>query len=169
MAFLLWITGLAGSGKTTIAKKVFGKIQKKYVNSVFLDGDHFRSIMQDELGFNLKDRKKNAWRIARLCSFLTSQGINVVCSTMSLYKEIHAYNRKHNKKYYEVFIDVDIKELVKRDKKGLYTSAIKGKIKNVIGIDMPFDKPQNANLLLTNNTKSDLTKNIKTLLQKIKI
>lgn len=168
MAFLLWITGLAGSGKTTIARKVYSSIKKKHSNSVFLDGDDFRAIMQDELGFHLEDRKKNAWRIARLCSFLTSQGINVVCSTMSLYKEIHGYNRKFNKKYFEVFIDVDMNELIKRDKKGLYSLAIKGSIKNVTGIDLPFDKPENADLLLFNNTKSDINKNIKSILKKIK-
>ncbi|MBI4947291.1 MAG: adenylyl-sulfate kinase [Bacteroidetes bacterium] len=153
MAFLLWITGLAGSGKTTIAKKVYSKMKKKHPASVFLDGDDFRSIMQDELGFDLKDRKKNAWRIARLCSFLTSQGVNVVCSTMSLYREIHTYNRKHNKKYYEVFIDVDMQELIKRNKKGLYSLAIKGEMKNVTGIDLPFDKPQGAVVFKNNNLK----------------
>ncbi len=139
----------------------------KHVNSVFLDGDDFRSIMQDELGFDLKDRKKNAWRIARLCSFLTSQGINVICSTMSLYKVIHDYNRKYNKKYYEVFIDVDMAELIKRDKKGLYTSAINGELKNVTGIDLPFDRPKRA-LVLKNNSPRNVGLNVKKIIKLIK-
>lgn len=167
MASLIWITGLAGSGKTTIAKKVFNKIKKKHLNSVFLDGDDFRAIMQDELGFGLKDRKKNAWRIARLCSFLTSQGINVICSTMSLYKEIHAYNRKHNRRCFEVFIEVDMDELIKRDKKGLYSAALKGKIKNVTGIDLPYDKPRNA-IVFKNNNRKEIMSNVNKILKLIK-
>lgn len=167
MSFLLWITGLAGSGKTTIAKKVFNKLRKKSPAIVFLDGDDFRAIMQDELGFGLKDRKRNAWRIARLCSFLTSQGVSVVCSTMSLYKEIHSYNRKMNKKYYEVYIDVDMQELLKRDKKGLYSGAIKGKVKNVTGVDLPFDKPSSG-IVFNNNRPTEINLNVKKILNLLK-
>lgn len=167
MSFLLWITGLAGSGKTTIAKKVFYKLRTKFPAIVFLDGDDFRAIMQDELGFDLKDRKRNAWRIARLCGFLTSQGVSVVCSTVSLYKEIHSYNRKINNKYYEVYIDADMQELLKRDKKGLYSGVIQGRTKNVTGVDLPFDKPSSA-IVFKNNRPTEINLNVKKILNLIK-
>ena len=167
MAFLIWITGLAGSGKTTIGKEVYKKIKVKYKNTVFLDGDSFREILGNDLGHTPKDRFKNALRIHKMCKFLIEQDINVVCATMSLYKEIHKLNRENIKNYFEVFLDCDIKELIKRDKKGLYSKALKGEIKNVVGIDLPYDKPENADLYLDNSKKEYFKKNIEKILKLI--
>ena len=105
---LIWITGLSGAGKTTIATAVFKKLKEKKANSVFLDGDIIRDVLNNDLSHNPKDRLKNAYRISKLCEFLTSQNIHVVCSTMSLFKEIHQMNRKNIANYYEIFVDVKI-------------------------------------------------------------
>lgn len=153
---LIWITGLSGAGKTTIATAVFKKLKEKKANSVFLDGDVIRDVLNNDLSHNPKDRLKNAYRISKLCEFLTSQNIHVVCSTMSLFKEIHQMNRKNIANYYEIFVDVNIKELIKRDSKGLYSKAISGNMKNVIGIDLPYDKPENP-FLTIENTNSNIS------------
>lgn len=165
-AKLLWLTGLAGSGKTTIGKKVYKLIKEKEENTVFLDGDSFREIIGSEVtGHSLKDRLINAYRIARMCKFLIEQDINVVCSTMSLFKEIHDFNRSHIKNYYEVFLEVDFNELVSRDQKGLYSKAIKGETKDVVGVDLPYDKPENPTLIINNTNKEHLQANIEAILK----
>ena len=115
-----------------------------------------RDVLNNDLSHNPKDRLKNAYRISKLCEFLTSQNIHVVCSTMSLFKEIHQMNRKNIANYYEIFVDVNIKELIKRDSKGLYSKAISGDMKNVIGIDLPYDKPENP-FLTIENTNSNIS------------
>lgn len=160
MKHLIWITGLAGSGKTTLAKEVYKRVVKRYVNTIFLDGDDFREIMMNELGHNKEDRVKNAWRIAKLCNFLTDQNMIVICATMSLYHEIQEYNRQNNVKYTEVFVKVPIEELMKRDKKNLYSEALIGNIENVVGIDLPIEEPKLPTLVLDNSKKEYLKENI---------
>lgn len=153
-AFLIWITGLAGSGKTTLGKEVYRNLKVKYVNTLFLDGDSFREILGSDLGHNQADRLINAMVISRMCKFLINQNINVICATMSLFKEIHQFNRENIKNYYEIFLEVDRDELIKRDQKGIYSKALKGEIENVVGVDLPFDMPENPDLIL-NNSKAD--------------
>ena len=168
MAKLVWITGLSGSGKTTIGKEVYKEFKKTYSNTVFLDGDSFRKILGNDLGHNQKDRLSNAMRISRMCKFLTSQDINVICATMSLFKEAHDYNRANNKDYFEIFIDVPMEELIKRDPKGLYKKALANEETEVVGVNLPFDKPQNFDLRLDNTKKDKFKKNISLILDLIK-
>ncbi len=165
---LIWITGLAGSGKTTIGKSVYKALKKKQNNTVFIDGDTYREITGQTFGHDKKARLNVAFQIARMCKFMTGQNINVVCSTISLFKEIHRFNRLNTKKYYEIFIDTDLEVLIKRDQKKLYSKAIKGKIKNVVGVDMSFDKPINCHLHLTNNSKKEIKVNINKIINLVK-
>jgi len=156
MANLIWITGLSGSGKTTIGKELYKQLKLKYVNYIFLDGDSFREIFGNDLRHTQKDRFENAMRIHRMCLFLLSQEINVICATMSLYKEIHELNRRKIETYFEVFIECSREELIKRNQKGLYTAAIEGDRDDVVGISLPFDMPLNCELIIDNSEKSDL-------------
>jgi adenylylsulfate kinase-like enzyme len=168
MAKLIWITGLAGSGKTTIGKKIYYKLKEKYVNTVFLDGDIFREILDNNFGYTIEDRLQIAVRIHKLCLFLTEQNINVVCATMSLFKEIYKLNRKYIKNYFEIFIECDMDELIRRDKKRLYSGALSGEIKNVVGIDLPYDKPEQCDLVIDNNEKNELEEKVQKILKLIK-
>ncbi|MDD3443307.1 MAG: adenylyl-sulfate kinase [Sulfurimonas denitrificans] len=152
MSFLVWITGLSGSGKTTIGKNVFKKLKKEHSNIVFLDGDVFREILGNDLSYSKKDRIKNAKRIHKMCKFLVNQDISVVCATMSLFKEIHRLNRDNITNYHEVFIECDLEELIKRDQKGLYSKSKK----NVVGIDLDYDKPKQCELTIDNTQKNNL-------------
>lgn len=167
MATLLWITGLSGSGKTTIGKEVYKRLKQKNQNIVFLDGDSFREILGNDLGHTPKDRLENAKRISRMCQFLISQEINVVCATMSLYKEVHELNRLEIEDYIEVFIKCDIDELIRRDQKGLYSKAVKGEVENVVGINLPYDKPSICELIIDNSLQDNLEEKVQEILKLI--
>lgn len=164
---LIWITGLSGSGKTTIGKAVFEHLKKKYINTIFLDGDDFRNILGNDLGHTPKDRLENARRIHRMCKYLISQEINVVCATMSLYKEVHELNRKNIPNYFEIFIECSLDELIKRDQKGLYSSAINQERTDVVGINLKYDKPINCHLIINNSKKEHLVSKVKQILDLI--
>lgn len=165
---LIWITGLAGSGKTTIGKAVYETLKKKYVNTVFLDGDHFREITGQLSSHTREGRMIVAMQIARMCKFLTDQKINVVCSTISLFKEVHEFNRANNSKYCEVYIHCDMDELMRRDQKQLYTKALKKEIENVVGVDIAFDKPANCDLEIDNTQQNNLEKKVSSIINLIK-
>lgn len=164
---LIWITGLSGSGKTTVGKALYNELKQDHTNVIFLDGDSFREILGNDLGHEPKDRLLNAHRIARMCKFLVSQDMIVVCATMSLYAEIHELNRKNIENYFEVFVECDMNELIKRDQKGLYTKAINGEVKNVVGIDLPYDKPKDADLIIDNSKKENLNQKVMQILNLI--
>lgn len=158
--FLIWITGLAGSGKTTIGKEVYNKLKKQYNNTFFLDGDTFREIFGGNLGYDLKSRFETALKISNFCKVLVEQDINVVCSTISLFKEIHKKNTTDFKNYFEIFLDVDFEELKIRDQKGIYSKALAGEINNVIGVDLPYDIPEKPSLVINNNNKDKLDEKV---------
>lgn len=166
MSKLIWITGLAGSGKTTIGKGVFQKLKEKEVNTVFVDGDQYREVFGAS-GYTKAKRLVVAKNIVKLCKFLIDQNINVVCCTISLFKEIHEQNIKQFKNYYEIFVFCEIEELIKRDQKGIYSKALKGEINNVVGVDIKYDTPLNPFLIIDNNKKDDLTNKIDLIYKKI--
>jgi adenylyl-sulfate kinase len=151
MAKLIWITGLSGSGKTVIAKEVYKRIKSEMINTVLIDGDDFRNIIGKEVGYSQEERFNYAIQISRMCKFLIEQDINVICATISLFKEVHKFNRDNVKNYFEIFIDCNMQELIRRDQKGIYSRALKGEIKDVVGIDIPFDKPENPELVIENS------------------
>tara|TARA_B100001175_G_C19332812_1_gene553384 strand:+ start:150 stop:647 length:498 start_codon:yes stop_codon:yes gene_type:complete len=155
---IIWIIGLSGSGKTTLAKEVKKLAYKRNKNIVHIDGDEVRSIFQNK-NYKLEGRKLNAQQIFKLCYFLDKNNINVVCSILSIFPKLRNKNRLKFKKYYEVFIDCDMEKLIKRDPKGIYKRFIKGKIKNVAGMDIKFPVPKNSNLYIKNDkSKKDLIK-----------
>lgn len=154
-AFFIWITGLAGSGKTTIGEKLHAALKRKFANTVFLDGDVFREVFRAG-GYTREERFVIARQIVALCGFLVKQNINVVCATISLFKEIQDYNRKKFKNYFEIYLKCPLHELQKRDKKNLYSRAMKGQIKNVVGIDLSFDEPKNCELCIDTGKNHDI-------------
>jgi cytidine diphosphoramidate kinase len=149
---IVWLIGLAGSGKTTIGREVYALLKARNKATVMLDGDHFRTIMGDDLGHSIKDRETNGWRMARLCSFLDKQGIDVVCCVLSLFAAQQRWNRETHSRYFELYLDVSMQELERRDQKGLYSGARAGRIKNVVGIDIPFVPPETPDLVIANDT-----------------
>lgn len=165
---VIWITGLSGSGKTTIAKKIYNLIKKSYNNCCLLDGDIIREALNYSWGYTLPERLKGAKQVQGLSRMLDNEGMIVVCATMSLFKEIHENNRLYFDSYLEIFLDVDMEVLIKRDKKLLYSRAIKGLERNVVGINLSYEEPQNPHLYLTNNLNIDLDNNIKVITKMLK-
>lgn len=169
---VIWIIGLSASGKTTLGKVLYEMWKKDEPNTVFLDGDDVRKIFKHEnqtQHYTIEERKRNSDRICELCEWLDMQGINVVCSVLSLFEEARDWNRKTYSKYFEVYIDVPMEILKKREKKGLYAGAASGKIKNVAGVDIPFPTPKTPDFVFDNSKDiADFSKTAREILTKSK-
>jgi adenylylsulfate kinase-like enzyme len=142
MCKLFWITGLAGAGKTTAANYLVKKLKEKYENVVMIDGDSVREICDNDLGYDIVDRKKNAFRIVKLCEYLCNQGMIVACATVSLYKEVHEYIYEHFKNPQIVYLDISQHIILERNQKCLYSTG-----KSVIGKDIEFDVPNHIDFV----------------------
>jgi len=152
---VVWIMGLSGAGKTTLATKVVEQVRLKQQNVVLIDGDMVREAFGDDLGYSLKDRLTNAWRICQLGKLLSDQGISVVCAILSLFPETRAWNRENVNGYCEVFIDTPVSDLVNRDSKGIYRRFNDGEITDVAGLDIPFPRPDKAELVIDNTQSKE--------------
>ncbi len=148
---VLWLIGLSGAGKTTLAQEIVTLSKENRHNVVLIDGDMIREVFSNDLGYTIKDRKKNADRICRLCKFLNDQNIHVVCAILSIFHESQQWNRQNIKNYYEVYIDTPLEHLIKRDPKGIYHKALNNQLKDVAGIDLEFIPPHNPNQVIKNN------------------
>lgn len=147
---LIWITGFAGVGKTTIATALFAKLKQKAKNWVLIDGDCVRQICGHDLGYSPQERLQNAQRIANLCKMLTDQGINVVAATISMFSEIYEFNLQNISNYKIVMITASFEKIKKRDRKGLYEKDFNDS-KNIVGCDQLYDLPPFVSLKIDNN------------------
>lgn len=150
-ARVTWITGLSGSGKTTIGKIVVEQLRSKGLGVVFLDGDVLRHVLDAEDRHSIKDRKKLALTYSKLCKMFADQNLNVVCSTVSMFDEVRDLNRQSIPDYLEIYLKVPFDILMKRDQKGLYSGAKKGDIRNLVGVDMAFEEPKAPDLVIVND------------------
>jgi len=149
---VIWITGLSGSGKSTLAVDLVRYLKTHQENVLMLDGDDLREILGTEkdepTNYTHPKRLEVAMRYSRLCRMISAQGFNVVIATMSLFNEVHKWNRTYITNYFEVYLKVPINELRRRDPKQIYDRYDKGKITNVAGLDLPIDEPYAADLIL---------------------
>ena len=146
--FCIWLTGLSGSGKTTIATNVSHRLHKQGYITQVLDGDNIRLGINKNLSFSIEDRLENVRRTAEIAKLFIQNGIITICCLVSPTEEIRELAKKiiGQKDFFEVFIDTSIEECEKRDTKGLYKKARKGEINNFTGISSPFEKPKNPSL-----------------------
>ena len=147
---VFWITGLSGAGKTTVGGLLSQRLREQNSPAVYLDGDILRKVSGDDLGYSREDRLCNAMRIAGLCHLLASQEIDVVCATISMFRECWRWNRENIENYVEIYLRVPVQELIQRDPKGLYADAQKGTVQHIVGFNMEFQEPEGPDLIIDN-------------------
>jgi len=141
---VVWMTGLSGSGKTTIAVALEQMLSEKGVLTQVLDGDNIRSGINNNLSFTEEDRKENIRRISEVSKLFVNCGIVTLNCFVSPTKDIRQQAKSIlGGDMVEVFINTPFEECEKRDVKGLYAKARAGEIKNFTGLDAPFEAPEN--------------------------
>ena len=161
---IIWITGLSGVGKSTIAKGIFNKYKSKIKNLVCVDGDIIRDLYDKDLGYDEKSRIKQINRIQNLCLFLEGQGLIVLVSALFSNSKLMYWNRKNFKKYYEIYLQASLELLQKRDPKDLYKKFKSGKEKNIVGLDIKWNEPVEYDLLINMDKENTIENSIKKVL-----
>lgn len=159
--FVMWFTGLSQSGKSTIADGVYKTLLERGVKVKRLDGDSMRKYLSRDLGFSKSDRDENIRRAGILAKSFAKNGIGVIASFISPYREQRDNIRKGADNFIEIFCDCPLKICEKRDTKGLYKRAREGEIKNFTGVSDPYEKPVNPELILKTAKQADIIKNIR--------
>jgi len=147
-SFLMWFTGLSGSGKSTIANVVEQELYKKGVKTYTLDGDNIRNGINNDLTFAPEDRTENIRRIAEIANLMIDAGLVVLAAFVSPYKKDRENIRSIVKdvNFVEIFINTSVEECERRDVKGLYKKARAGEIKNMTGISAPYEAPESSDI-----------------------
>ncbi len=144
---VVWLTGIPGSGKTTIANKVKELLEGTH-SVELLDGDAFRQTVSKDLGYTAKDREENVRRVIFRAKSLSSEGATVLVSFTSPSAALREFARTEIPNFIEVFVKASVEECIKRDPKGLYKKALAGEIKNFVPLDIPYEEPKNPDLTL---------------------
>ena len=155
----VWLTGLSGAGKSSVAMLVEQKLLEKGVPAYVLDGDNLRHGLNADLGFSMADRAENLRRLAHVATLLADSGQIVLVPAISPLAEHREMARKVHADagfdFVEVFCDTPLAECEKRDPKGLYAKARAGEITHFTGIDSPYQRPKNPDLRLTSDRPLD--------------
>lgn len=148
--FTVWLTGLSGSGKTAIAKPLTRALKDRGLKVERLDGDIVRQSLTSDLGFTKEDRDENIKRVTFVAKLLTRNGVAVICSFISPYRERRARTRKEIEgggAFIEVYVHCPVKVCAERDVKGLYEQAFAGEIANFTGVSDPYEPPENPEVV----------------------
>lgn len=141
-AQVYWITGLSGAGKTTLCRELVVHLRTQGRAVVMLDGDELREAMGATNAHTRQERLQLAMRYAHLCHMIAVQGVDVAIATISLFREVHEWNRTNMPGYVEIYLHVPLNELRRRDPKQIYARAERGELKDVAGLDFAVDEPQ---------------------------
>ncbi|MCA9959738.1 MAG: adenylyl-sulfate kinase [Anaerolineales bacterium] len=144
--FVVWMTGLSGAGKTTIALVLEKELKERGLRIERLDGDVVRESLTRDLGFTKEDRDKNIERVTFVAKLLSRNDVGVVCSFISPYQAVRDMVRKQTTNFLEVYVDAPLSVVIDRDVKGLYQKAIAGEIPNFTGISDPFEAPAHPDI-----------------------
>ncbi len=155
-AAVVWLTGLSGSGKSTIARELERRLFDRGLQTMLIDGDHVRHGLSGDLGFSAGDRAENIRRVGEVARLFFEQGSIAVCTFVSPYRRDRDNVRRlvPDGRFFEVHVDCDVETCVKRDPKGLYKKAIEGEIPNFTGISAPYEAPEEAELVLRTDEKN---------------
>jgi len=153
-ACVLWLTGLSGAGKSTIANRIEKKLTAAGRHTYLLDGDNVRHGLNKDLGFTAQDRVENIRRVAEVSRLMVDAGLIVLVSFISPFRSERRMARElfAPGEFFEVFVDTPLAEAERRDVKGLYRKARRGELKNFTGIDSPYEAPESPEIRIDTTT-----------------
>lgn len=170
---MIWLTGLSGSGKSTIANQLDVYLNEQGFHTFCLDGDNIRKGINNNLGFSEEDRNENLRRVAEIGKLMLDAGLICIGAFISPLNKDRALVKQiiGEDNFFEIFVDTSLKVCEERDVKGLYAKARKGEIKNFTGINAPYEKPTTPNLVIKTkelNIDEAVLKIIKNIERRIK-
>jgi len=146
--FVVWLTGLSGAGKTTIALALEPELRKRGVRSERLDGDTVREGLTRDLGFSKEDRDKNIERVGFVAKLLSRNGVGVIASFISPYRAAREKLRAETTNFIEIYVAAPVEACAARDVKGLYAKAFAGQLTGFTGVNDPYEAPEHPELIL---------------------
>ena len=164
--FILWFTGLSGSGKTSISKAVALELKERGCKVEILDGDVIRTNLSKGLGFSKEDRNTNILRIGFVANLLSRNGVVAIAAAISPYRAIRDEVRALDSNFVEVYVKASLEVCEFRDVKGLYAQVRSGEIKAFTGIDDPYEEPLNPEIICDTERES-VADSVKTVLSKL--
>ncbi|HID93746.1 MAG TPA: adenylyl-sulfate kinase [bacterium (Candidatus Stahlbacteria)] len=162
----VWFTGLSSAGKSTLARMLEERLLERGMKVEVLDGDVVRNHLSKGLGFSKEDRDTNVRRIGFVCKLLSRNGIVAIAAAVSPYREIRDELRGEISDFVEVYVKCPLEELIRRNKNGLYQRALKGELKNLAGVDDPYEEPLRPEVIVETHKESpeeSIQKILKTL------
>jgi adenylylsulfate kinase len=169
--FVVWLTGLPSSGKTTIAKGLEEYLRGRGFRVELLDGDEVRKWLSPEAGFSREDRERHLRRVAYVAKLLARNGVAVIASFVSPYRNVRDEARliveSEGLKFVEVYVKCSLEECMRRDSKGLYQRALRNEVRNMTGIQDVYEEPLNPEVLV-DSEKQDPDKCVEEIVGKLK-
>ncbi|HID74288.1 MAG TPA: adenylyl-sulfate kinase [Thermoplasmata archaeon] len=146
--FTLWFTGLPSSGKSTLADDLADRMRGMGLKVERLDGDIVRKSLTKDLGFSREDRRKNLERVTFVAKLLSRNGVAVLCSFVSPYRDVRSWIRGEIDDFVLVYVKAPVEACIERDPKGNYRKALAGEIKEFTGVDDPYEEPEDAEIVV---------------------
>jgi len=143
---VIWLTGLSAAGKTTLGRTLCEHLRALGYRTDQLDGDEIRRDLSSDLGFSPADRDENVRRIGQFAHMLAGQGCIVVVSATSPFRQARAKLREFIPNFVEVYVNAPVEACAKRDRKGLYQRARAGQLRDVPGVDLPYEPPHSPQI-----------------------
>ena len=164
--FTVWFTGLSGSGKTALALQLEEVLRNRGLKVERLDGDIVRKSLTRDLGFSKEDRDMNIERVTFVAKLLTRNGVAVLCSFISPYRERRAKSRAEIGNFVEIYCKASLDALIERDVKGLYKKALAGEIQSFTGVSDPYEEPENPEVVVETD-KETLEESLSKIVRKL--
>jgi len=145
---VIWLTGISGAGKTTIANALSVELSKKKILHEVLDGDEYRAVLSPNDGFSMKERDNFRLKIISIAKLLTRNNILCIIPLLSSSRSIRKLARNEFTDFMEIYIKCPIEICERRDPKGLYKKVRSGKLKDFVGVDLPYEEPLNPEIII---------------------
>ena len=157
---IIWITGLSGTGKTILAKALYKDVKKRFPNTLWIDGDIIRKHYQNTKKYDQKSRIEQYKKMINIAKFCYDQNLNIIISVLYFNDFIFKNNKKIFKNYFQIYLKANIKDLIKRNSKKVYSKNINKKKPFLVGVDIKWNEPKKSDLIIENifNKKVNLVK-----------